>query len=120
VKQTTAKKKTTVKKKPPVKHSVTIPALVTSVKLRTTGQIGWAQVHAQFAPHVQLSITLLGRNLPRQQLFVATDARGQATHTFRVTRPAPHKYITLQIRVWGVYSHHRRTKVVKVKMLGAT
>jgi hypothetical protein len=100
------------------RQPVQIPKLSAHVALRTVRGIIWARVTMQWAPKVQLNLTVIERLQPRRHFVVGTNTHGLASYAFRLPRPPLHHYRTVTVRVWGVYAHHRRLVVVQFRLNG--
>ena len=110
--------KPTVRTVPKTVHHLVIPRLLARLALQHRGTVPWAGLRFQFAPRVALNITIIERGTTRRHLTLHTDAKGLATAQIRLLAPKPHRTLTVTVRAWGVYAHHRKSVVLRVTLHG--
>jgi hypothetical protein len=95
-----------------------IPPLIGSVTQRTAGQTITLAVHFRFAPGVQLHVTVIQHGTPRRHFLVPIGGQAVKVWYLAEARPKPQRSLTVTIRAWGVYLHHRRTVILTAKLRG--
>lgn len=93
-------------------------AFTAGITLRRAGPAAWVHLRVRWAPRIVLHITIIERAHPRRTFMLSTDVHGAADAVYPVALPAPQRYVTIQVRVWGVHAHRRHLKVLRRRLDG--